>query len=87
MNECNEWSMDIMCLTETQMREHMEIDSRELAYHFISKGRSKQVRKGGGVAVMWKKDAKIDCEIMDIGNCEMSEDLMVVKLECVDNME
>ena len=87
MNECNEWSMDIMCLTETQMREHMEIDSRDLAYHFISKGRSKQVRKGGGVAVMWKKDAKIDCEIMDIGNCEMSEDLLVVKLECVDNME
>ena len=62
-------------------------DTIELAYHFVSKGRSKQVRKGGGVAVMWKKGAKIEGEIMDIGNCEMSKDLMVVKLAFVDNTE
>ena len=81
MSECKEWGLDVLCMTETQMRESLEIDDIEHPYQFIGKGRSKQTRKGGGVAVMWKKGVKIECESIDIGNCEMSEDLLAVRLE------
>ena len=85
MHECSEWGLDVVCLTETQLIESVEIDDADHAYHFIGKGRSKQLRKGGGVAVMWRKDAKIECEVLDVGNCEMSEDILAMKLECLGN--
>ena len=39
MHECSEWELDVVCLTETQMRESVEIDDENHAYHFIGKGR------------------------------------------------
>ena len=81
MHECNEWKLDVMCLTETQMRESVEISDDSYAYNFMGKGCSKQVRKGGGVAIMWKKDVDIESERLDIGSCAMSEDVLAVKLE------
>ena len=81
MNECSEWGLDIVCLTETQMREMIEINEKGQEYRVINKGRSKQTCKGGGVAVMMKNNTDISCEVMNVGNCNMSEDILVVKLE------
>ena len=80
-NECTEWKIDMIGLTETHMRDTLDIMNKESKYKFISKGRRKQCRKGGGVAVMFKKDAQFDVEVIDVGDCEMSEDILVVRVE------
>ena len=81
MVECSEWGLDIVCLTETQMRERLEINGVECGYKVLSKGRSKQLKKGGGVAIMVKQDSDVICEVLNIGECSMSEDIIAVKLE------
>ena len=48
MNECEEWKLDIMCLTETHLREINEVNEEEHAYRMVCKGQSKQSKKGGG---------------------------------------
>ena len=50
---------------------------QERKYKFIGKGRLKQNRKGGGVAFMFEVDAAFEIEEMDIGDCEMSEDILI----------
>ncbi|KAG0715737.1 hypothetical protein GWK47_000111 [Chionoecetes opilio] len=47
----------------------------------IGKGRSKQQKKGGGVGVLVRQEAGIDVEELDVGGCEMGEDIMAVRLE------
>ena len=83
MNECYDWSLDVVCLTETHLRENLEIDENVHKYRVIGKGRSKQRKKGGGLAVMVRKECNIVCEILDVGESDMSEDIMIVKLDSV----
>ena len=78
LNECEEWKLDVMCLTETHLR---EMNGEEHAYRMICKGRSKQSKKGGGNAVLVRKASMINCEVINVGECELSEDIMAVKLE------
>ena len=77
--EMNDWMIDVVGLTETQLRERVELNSRE--YRMIGKGRSKQQKKGGGVGVLVRMEAGIDVEEIEVGDCEMSEDVMAVRLE------
>ena len=81
MHECSEWNIDVMGVTETHMRDVLEVIDQERKYKFIGKGRRKQSRKGGGVAVMFKMDAALEIEVMDVGDCEMSEDILIVRVE------
>ena len=37
--------------------------------------------KGGGVGVMVRLDVGVDIKEIDVGECEMSEDVMAVRLE------
>ena len=79
--ECSEWKVDMIGLTETHMRDEWDIMNEESQYKWLGKGRRKQCRKGGGVAVMFKKDTQFDVEVVDVGDCEMSEDILVVRVE------
>ena len=47
----------------------------------ISKGRIKQKRKGGGVAVLVRNISDMNVEDIDVGNCDMSEDILATKVE------
>ena len=85
MTECSDWGLDVVCFTETQMRELIEINESEHEYRVVNKGRSKQTRKGGGVAIMIRNQIDLAAEVINIGNCSMSEDIMVVKLEYKDS--
>ena len=77
--EMNAWNIDVLGVTETQMRERIELTSE--TYRMIGKGRSKQTRKGGGIGVLVRKDVGIELEEIDVGGSEMSEDIMAVQLE------
>ena len=77
--ELSEWNVDVLGVTETQLRERVELKSD--SYCMIGKGRSKQQRKGGGVGVLVRVDADVDVEELNVGECEMSEDVMAVRLE------
>ena len=77
--ELNEWEMDVIGITETQMREKVELKSE--SYRMIGKGRSKWKKKGGGVGIMVRQGINVEVEEVDVGNCEMSEDIMAVNLE------
>ena len=81
MTECEEWSLDVLCMTETHMREVVEICNEEYAYSVSGKGRSKQGKKGGGIVVLVRKESAITCEVVSVGECDMSEDIMAVKLD------
>ena len=81
MTECEEWKLDVLCMTETHLREVMDVGNENHTYSVLGKGRSKQNKKGGGIAVLVRKDSNIGCEELNIGECEMSEDLMAIKLE------
>ena len=47
----------------------------------IGKGRSKQVRKGGGIGIILRKNKGVEMEELESGNKAMEEDIMIVKLE------
>ena len=81
VNECCEWKMDMVGLTETHMRDILEITEGESKYKFLGKGRRLQSRKGGGVACMFRKDAEFEVEVMNVGDCDMSEDILAVRVE------
>ena len=34
---------------------------------------------------MWRKNAKIECDVLNVGNCEMNEDVLAMKLKCWEN--
>ena len=81
MTECKEWKLDVLCLTETHLREELEFQDERYSYRVVCKGRSKQKKKGGGIALLVRKECDITCEMVSVGDCEMSEDLMGIKLE------
>ena len=54
--EMNEWNIDVVCVTETQLRDRTELIGER--YSMIGKGRSKQQRKGGGVE-FWLEQTQV----------------------------
>ena len=78
--ELSEWSFDFVGITETHLRDRFERESDE--YMMIGKGRCRQDKMGGGVALIYKKDRNIRLEEIDIGNGEMSEDIIAMRVEC-----
>ena len=46
----------------------------------IGKGRSKWRKKDGGVDVLVRLGLEVDVEVMKVGDCEMSEDILAVNL-------
>ena len=70
-----------MCLTETHLREINDVNEEEHAYRMVCKGRSKQSKKSGGNAGLVCKASMINCEVLNVGKCDLSEDIMAVKLE------
>jgi hypothetical protein len=77
--EMENWDMDIMGLVETQLRERVKDDHDK--YRMIGKGRSIQTRKGGGVAVLVRKDREIEVEEFEVGEDGVSEDIIGVRVE------
>ena len=75
----------VMGVVETQMREKLKVENDE--YVMIGKGRSKQVRKGGGVGVILRKNKGVEMEELESGNNAMDEDIMIVKLEIKEKKE
>ena len=47
----------------------------------MGNGRSKWQKKGGGVGLLVRVDAGIKVEELDVGKCEMSEDILAALLE------
>ena len=47
VNECVEWKLDIIGVSETHMRGMTELSDREQKYEFVGKGRCEQIRKRG----------------------------------------
>ena len=45
MSECDDWNVDVVCLTETHLREYMEINENWQKYRMTGKGRSKQKKR------------------------------------------
>ena len=77
--ELKDSDLDIIGLTETQLR---EVCARENeSFRFIGKGRSKQVRQGGGVGLLVRKKVGLEVEEIEVGKCDMSEDIMSVRVE------
>ena len=78
--ELYEWNFDLVGLTETHLRDDVQVDGSE--YMMIGRGRKAQDRLGGGVAVLLKKDKNFKVEKLDVGSCDMSEDILAVRVEC-----
>lgn len=47
----------------------------------IGRGRKRQERAGGGVAILLRKKANLSVEVLDVGSSAMSEDIMAVKVK------
>ena len=77
--EMYEWGMDVVALTETHLRERVNECSEQ--YQMIGKGRSKWLKQGGGIGVMIRKEIGLEVDEMDIGNSEMSEDILALKIK------
>ena len=75
--------LDVVCLTETHLREAVDLNEEEYAYRMVFKGRSKQHKKDGRNAVFWQVSlgSLISWEELSVGDCDMSDDIMAVKLE------
>jgi hypothetical protein len=71
--------MDIMGLVETQLRERVKDDHAK--YSMLAKGRTLQVRKGGGVAILVRKDKEIEVVEVNMGEDSASEDIIGVRCE------
>ena len=76
--ELNEWDIDLVGVSETQLRERIELDDEY--YKMIGSGRSKCKKRGGGVGVIVRKGLNASVEEVKVGDCEMSEDLFAVRL-------
>ena len=80
--EMRSHEVTIMGVVETQMRGKLDFENDE--YIMIGKGRSKQVRKGGGVGIILRKNKGVEMEEIESGDKAMDEDIiiiMIVKLE------
>ena len=71
--------MDIVGVTETQMRENGCLRSGK--YEMFYMGRKKQQTRGGGVGVIVCMEAGCDVEEISVGESEMSEGILAVKIE------
>ena len=69
--------IDIVCVTLTNLRGNINQDGE--IYTMISKGRSKMVKKEGGVGVLLNKTCMISCQESDIEDKEFSEDILIVR--------
>ena len=65
-------------ITETQLREEVEWESEH--YKMIWKGRSNWKKRGGGVGLMVKKGLGVEIELVEVGKCHMSEDILAANL-------
>ena len=52
--ELNEWRLDLVGITETHLRDVVRMEGDE--YVMLGKGRRKQEKMGGGVALLHKKE-------------------------------
>ena len=77
--EMKRHEVTVMGVAETQMRGKLNVENDE--YVIIGKGRSKQVRKGGGIGIIMRKNKGVEMEELESGNKAMDEDIMIVKLE------
>ena len=78
--ELNEWRFDAVGVTETQLRDDVRMEGSD--YVLIGKGRKKQERLGGGVAFLHRKESNLKVEELDVGSSAMSEDILVLRVEC-----
>ena len=78
--ELNEWKFDVVGITETHLRDDLRVDGSE--YGMIGKGRKKQEKRGGGIALLYRKERGMKVEEMDVGTSADSEDILAVKVEC-----
>ena len=80
-----EWKFDLIGVTETHLKGDIRIDEGE--YVMIGKGRKKQDKSGGGVAFLHRKEGNYKVDEIDVGDNEMSEDVLAVRVECMDQHE
>ena len=78
--EMSEWNIDIVGVTETQLRDDVKVEGSE--YIMLGKGRKKQEKRGGGVALLHRKCRNYKVEEIDVGKSAASEDVMAVRIEC-----
>lgn len=76
--ELHVWGMDVIGITETKLRERVELYTEN--HRMIGKGRSKWKKKGGGVGIIVRKKIDVVIEEIKVGECEMSEDMMAAYL-------
>ena len=79
--ELEEWKMDIVGVTETHLRDNVYLEEEE--YVMIGKGRRAQTTRGGGVALLYRKGKGFRVEEIDVGTSAASEDVLAMKVECV----
>ena len=77
--ECREWDIDIIGLTETSLRGDLMTEDEN--FKLIGKGRERIGKKGGGVGIMVRKNRNIDVEQIEIQGNEWTEDIFVAKCE------
>ena len=77
--ECEEWNIDFFGITETQLKERVSENHR--GYDMVNKGRSKWLKKGGGVGFIYKTDKISILEEIDVGNDIKHEDILAVLIE------
>ncbi|XP_063861825.1 uncharacterized protein LOC135101590 [Scylla paramamosain] len=53
-------------------------------YVMTGKGRKAQETLGGGVALLYKKERGLKVKEIDVGECTSSEDVLAVRVECMD---
>lgn len=81
--ELSEWNFDMVGLTETHLRDEVRMDANE--YVMIAKGRKRQEKLGGGIAFLHRKERNLKVEELDVGNSPSSEDVLAVRVECMNN--
>ena len=78
-DECREWNIDVIGVTETNLRG--EVDREDEFFKFIGKGRERISKKGGGVGIMVRKCRDIDIQQLELKGNEWSEDILVAKCD------
>ena len=80
--EVNEWNFDLVGVTETHLRDNVRMEGNE--YVMTGKGRKKQEKLGGGVALLHRKSKGFTVEEIDVGDSALSEDILAARVECKD---
>ena len=45
-------------------------------YRITGNGRSKWMKRGGGVGILIRKDLKLEIDELNVGNCMINEDIL-----------